>query len=87
MLGPLVRRALGPLERPVAFLYRAAFFRCELLAEFVRHRLPASEILEVGCGEGLLLDCLARQYPEASIQHECSLPPWRNNMLFLVRAA
>ena len=66
-IGPRFRALLGPLERPVANLYRAFFFNVGQLARRVRDWTPAERILEVGCGEGALVEKLCEVYPEASI--------------------
>jgi 2-polyprenyl-6-hydroxyphenyl methylase/3-demethylubiquinone-9 3-methyltransferase len=67
-LGPRLRRLFGPLERPVAELYRACFLDLGRLAATVRRWAPAPEsVLEVGCGEGALLERLARAYPAARL--------------------
>lgn len=66
-IGPYVRELLGPLEAPVTDLYRASFINLGRFAELVRRWAPAEEILEVGCGEGALVQRLARTYPEARI--------------------
>lgn len=66
-IGPYVRGLLGPLELPVTELYRASFISLDRFAELVRRWAPAGAILEVGCGEGALVERLARAYPEAQI--------------------
>ena len=66
-LGPRFRAMLGPLEIPVANLYRAFFFDVGHLARQVRDWAPAERILEVGCGEGALTERLSEVYPEAQI--------------------
>ena len=67
MIGRMARAMLGPLEIPVTKWYRGVFFDSESLARVIRSWISAEEILEVGCGEGQLTQCLARQFPEASI--------------------
>jgi 2-polyprenyl-6-hydroxyphenyl methylase/3-demethylubiquinone-9 3-methyltransferase len=66
-IGPYVRELLGPLEGPVTDLYRASFINLGRFAELVRQWAPAEVILEVGCGEGALVEQLALAYPQASI--------------------
>jgi 2-polyprenyl-3-methyl-5-hydroxy-6-metoxy-1,4-benzoquinol methylase len=67
-IGPLVRRCLGPLERPVADLYRGFFFNLNRFVNLVRAAAPsAADILEVGCGEGAVLERLATAYPAATL--------------------
>lgn len=65
-LGPRIRGVLGPLERPVATLYRRIFFDLDRFARTVHRWIPeADRILEVGCGEGQLLTCLQGLYPRS----------------------
>lgn len=69
-LGPFVRRLLGPLEKPISIAYRSVFIDLGALVERIRCWLPDSEvsrILEVGCGEGMLIELLAKAYPLARI--------------------
>lgn len=66
-IGPYVRGLLGPLEIPVANMYREFFFNMESLARLARRNFPAEEILEVGCGEGALIEQLAKVYPRANL--------------------
>jgi 2-polyprenyl-6-hydroxyphenyl methylase/3-demethylubiquinone-9 3-methyltransferase len=67
-VGPLIRRCLGPLERPVTDLYRAAFINLDRFARLVHQSAPdAQQILEVGCGEGAVLERLATLYPQARL--------------------
>jgi 2-polyprenyl-6-hydroxyphenyl methylase/3-demethylubiquinone-9 3-methyltransferase len=67
-IGPLVRRCLGPLERPVTDLYRAGFINLDRFVRLVRDLAPdARQILEVGCGEGAVLERLARLYPQSEL--------------------
>lgn len=67
MIGHIIRKMLGPLEVPVVRLYRGFFFNCPSLARDIRSRCSAESILEIGCGEGQLTECLAREFPDASI--------------------
>jgi len=66
-IGPLVRKWLGPLERPVSDLYRGVFFNLDQFVSAVCRWTPATKILEVGCGEGAVLERLSRAYPEAQL--------------------
>ena len=65
--GPRLRRALGPFERGVAEVYRRFFVDLGALAREIRAWTGAGAILEVGCGEGLLLSRLAAVYPQAEV--------------------
>lgn len=67
-IGPTVRRLLGPLERPTADLYRAFFVSLSSQIRRVRQWAPgATDILEIGCGEGAVCERLAAVYPAAHI--------------------
>jgi SAM-dependent methyltransferase len=66
-LGAILRGTLGPLERPVANLYRRYFIDLRRLAEQIRSGGRASRILEVGCGEGSLVEQLKLQFPDSLI--------------------
>jgi 2-polyprenyl-3-methyl-5-hydroxy-6-metoxy-1,4-benzoquinol methylase len=66
-IGPFVRKCLGPLERPVSNLYRGIFFNLDRFVAKVRQWAPATRILEVGCGEGAVLERLCRVYPDAQL--------------------
>jgi len=67
-IGPTVRRLLGPLEKPTANLYRAFFVNLGRQIDQVHRWAPtASDILEIGCGEGAVCDRLASVYPSAQI--------------------
>lgn len=66
-IGPFVRQMLGPLERPVSELYRSAFVDLTSLVRKIKERIPAANILEVGCGEGAVTERLARAYANAHV--------------------
>lgn len=66
-IGSTVRRRLGALEVPVSNAYRSYFINLEDFAELVRSVAPAERILEVGCGDGSLVQRLAAVYPTAEI--------------------
>ena len=66
--GRLIRRLLGPLERPTVQLYRSSFVNLRSLSSQVRRWVQAADrIVEVGCGDGLLCEQLAVAFPEAKI--------------------
>ncbi|MGB8931826.1 MAG: methyltransferase domain-containing protein [Anaeromyxobacteraceae bacterium] len=64
-LGPAVRRLMGPAEPFVARAYRRFFYDPRTLTAALATRFAPSRILEVGCGEGLLSEELARTFPSA----------------------
>ncbi|HVM37389.1 MAG TPA: class I SAM-dependent methyltransferase [Sphingomicrobium sp.] len=67
-VGPMVRRLFGPHERQISNAYRAIYINLDRFAEALNLWVPdASNILEVGCGEGAVTERLARLYPEAKI--------------------
>ncbi len=65
-IGAKVRSMFGPLEAPVTDLYRAFFVDLNLQIRQVRRWVPAaSNILEIGCGEGAIAQKLMNEFPEA----------------------
>ncbi|MEO7571637.1 MAG: class I SAM-dependent methyltransferase [Acidimicrobiales bacterium] len=52
---------------PISNAYRSYFINLEDFAELVHSVAPARRILEVGCGDGSLVQRLATVYPEAEI--------------------
>ena len=58
-IGPVVRRAFGPLEPFITNAYRSAFLNVPLLAETIAGRTRPKRLLEIGCGEGALLTALS----------------------------
>ena len=67
-IGPFVRQMLGPLERPVSNLYRSIFIDIKALATQIKKWIPElNNIIELGCGEGAVTECLVKQYPDAYI--------------------
>lgn len=64
-VGTRVRRLLGPFEPPVARAYRQFFYRPESLVPHLQGRCTPLDVLEIGCGEGLLTDVLAAAFPAA----------------------
>jgi 2-polyprenyl-6-hydroxyphenyl methylase/3-demethylubiquinone-9 3-methyltransferase len=67
-VGAKVRRLFGPLEGPVTDLYRSFFVDLGRQARQVgRWVAGASDILEIGCGEGALCQRLVRVFPTARL--------------------
>jgi len=66
-IGALVRRSMGPLERPVANLYRGLFVNIDHLATTIKNNCSATRILEIGGGEGAMTEQLLDKYPNAKI--------------------
>lgn len=67
-IGPVIRRAFGPLEPWVTAAYRAIYVDLDDYVEAVHAWVPqAREILEVGCGEGAVTERLVAAYPKARI--------------------
>lgn len=66
-LGRRIRQALGPLERPASELYRSLFIDLDRVVDRIAAWAPATRILEIGCGDGVLTERLARRYPQAQI--------------------
>lgn len=66
-IGFFVRKMLGPFERPVSELYRSIFIDLNALVSQINYWVTASNILELGCGEGAVTERLAKAYPNAQI--------------------
>ena len=66
-IGQFVRRLFGPLEKPVSVGYRAIFINLSDLARQIKCWAIASNILDIGCGEGIFTEHLIREYPNADI--------------------
>lgn len=67
-IGPAIRRMFGRHEYKVAALYRSIFIDLDAYMDHVREWVPhASNILEVGCGEGAVTERLVKIYPQAKI--------------------
>jgi 2-polyprenyl-3-methyl-5-hydroxy-6-metoxy-1,4-benzoquinol methylase len=66
-LGSTLRGLLGPLEKPVSEIYRAAFLNLDALADLLEREVNPRRILEIGCGEGSLSERLARRFPKADV--------------------
>lgn len=63
MIGRLVRRLAGPLEPRLADAYRAVFFDVDGFARRIASLGEPGLVVEIGCGEGALVDALARVLP------------------------
>lgn len=66
-IGPMIRGALGPFERTAAEWYRSAFVNLDRFVGDIAENVPASRILEIGCGEGAVCERLTAAYPQAEI--------------------
>jgi 2-polyprenyl-3-methyl-5-hydroxy-6-metoxy-1,4-benzoquinol methylase len=67
-LGPIVRRLFGPYERDIAGAYRRIFIDLDDFAGVMGSWIPqATNILEVGCGEGAMTERIVRTYPDANL--------------------
>lgn len=67
-IGRIVRKAFGRHERRVAEMYRHAFVHLDAFASSIRARVgTATEILEIGCGDGLVTERLALAFPGAAL--------------------
>jgi SAM-dependent methyltransferase len=64
-VGKMVRRVLGPLERPAADAYRRAFIDLDSLARTLSRLPEPRSILEVGAGDGMVAARLARIWPRS----------------------
>ena len=67
-IGPAVRALFGPYEREIAHLYRSVFIDLDDWSDRIGAWVPsATNILEVGCGEGAMTERLQARYPLARI--------------------
>ncbi len=66
-IGAAIRQILGPLERPISDLYRSIFIDIHALVSQIDKWVSAAHILELGCGEGAITECLVKVYPNAYI--------------------
>ena len=66
-LGSRIRNALGPLERPASERYRSLFLDLDALVDRIAAWTPATNILEIGCGDGMVTARLADRYPRARV--------------------
>jgi 2-polyprenyl-6-hydroxyphenyl methylase/3-demethylubiquinone-9 3-methyltransferase len=67
-VGAAVRQLFGPYETHVGELYRAFFVDLTAQIRTVRDWAPdASDICEIGCGEGAICERLASEFPRAQI--------------------
>jgi len=66
-IGAFFRQRLGSLEKPVSDIYRAVFFSLEDFVDQIGLWQNPLNILEVGCGEGAVIERLATIYQNANI--------------------
>lgn len=67
-VGPTVRRLFGRHERLVSERYRRLFVHLDAFVASVRAHVEApTEILEVGCGDGLVTERLALAFPGSAL--------------------
>jgi len=67
-LGPFIRKRLGVFEKPISDAYRNFFMSLKDLTHSIKIQVPnAKTILEVGCGEGAIIDLLCELYPSTTI--------------------
>lgn len=67
-IGRIVRKAVGRHERRVSEMYRHAFVHLDAFVGSVRSQVTAAtEILEIGCGDGLVTERLALAFPGAAL--------------------
>ncbi len=64
-IGPVIRQMLGPFERPISELYRSIFVDLNALVHQIRQWTSASNILELGCGEGAIAERVVKEFPQA----------------------
>lgn len=67
-IGPLIRRAFGRHERRISELYRGIFVDLDAFVASIQGNvaMPAT-VLEIGCGDGMVTERLARAFPDSSL--------------------
>jgi 2-polyprenyl-3-methyl-5-hydroxy-6-metoxy-1,4-benzoquinol methylase len=66
--GPFIRKLFGPYESRISAAYRSIYLDMDAFIELMQRWKPvASEILEVGCGEGAVTERLKITYPNSKI--------------------
>ena len=66
--GPFIRKLFGPYENRISAAYRSIYLDMDAFVELMHQWKPmASEILEVGCGEGAVTERLRITYPNSKI--------------------
>lgn len=66
-IGPAIRGILGPLEKPISEFYRGIFIDLNAFVDQIRQWTTATNILELGCGEGAVIERLVKAYPNTNI--------------------
>jgi 2-polyprenyl-3-methyl-5-hydroxy-6-metoxy-1,4-benzoquinol methylase len=66
-IGPFIRQMLGPLEKPISEIYRGIFVDLTAFVGQIQQWTPASNILELGCGEGAVIERLVKAFPKAYV--------------------
>ena len=64
-IGPSIRQMFGPFESQVSEFYRSIFVNLTAFVEQINSWTSASNILEIGCGEGAVAERLVKTYPYA----------------------
>lgn len=67
-IGPLIRRAFGRHERRISEIYRGMFVDLDAFVASIRSNIAAPRtVLEIGCGDGMVTERLARAFPHATL--------------------
>jgi len=66
-IGPVIRKMFGSLEKPISDFYRSIFIDLNAFVDQIQEWAPASNILELGCGEGAVIERLVKSFPKALI--------------------
>jgi 2-polyprenyl-3-methyl-5-hydroxy-6-metoxy-1,4-benzoquinol methylase len=67
-IGPLIRRAFGRHERRISEIYRGIFVDLDAFVASILSNVTApSTVLEIGCGDGMVTERLARAFPQSSL--------------------
>jgi 2-polyprenyl-6-hydroxyphenyl methylase/3-demethylubiquinone-9 3-methyltransferase len=66
-IGAMVRRSFGPYEWHISEAWRRMFVDLDAFVGQMREWTDATNILEIGCGEGAVTERLVRHFPNARI--------------------
>lgn len=69
-IGRIIRCLLGSFEKPICKAYRSLYVDLTAFVKKIRNWAPERsilEILEVGCGDGMVTELLAREYHNSRI--------------------
>jgi hypothetical protein len=73
--GQIARRLLGPAFKPVGNVYRRMFVNLERIVDVLQRHLPqGAKVLDIGGGDGALIDRLLKRRPDVAVTM-CDIAP------------